>query len=259
MKALKSSFEGNIVEYYDDFFLDKGKLEKETQFILIRLLQEQQQIRRVLDVGSGTGYHDEMLSAKFEHIYGIDISADMVEYAKKKHSAPQNEFEVADIRSWDEINEKYDAVISLSHVIGYQTDNESFDSYLKNINRKLRVGGVFLYNFYNAPALFFNGLKPRHVKKSVKNHEISRISNATLNPDCNCLKLDYYYIIQNAEDSDSFEIHENMRYFTMMELEYAMRVNGFDDIRFFKWMDTKKLSGNDWNGGCIARKTKLAD
>ncbi|MCI8392061.1 MAG: class I SAM-dependent methyltransferase [Roseburia sp.] len=258
MKKLKSSFEGNIVEYYDDFFLDKEKVETETEFISKMLLQEPQ-ICRILDIGCGTGYHDEILSRRFEHIDGVDISSDMVKYARKNHSTSNNAFEIADIRKWDEISEKYDAVISLSHVIGYQTDNASFDDYLKNINRKLRVGGVFLYNFYNAPALFFNALKPRHVKKSVKNHEISRISNATLNPDSNCLNLDYYYIIQTEDVSDSFEIHENMRYFTMMELEYAMKKNGFENIRFFKWMDKKKLSGDDWNGGCIARKITLAD
>lgn len=86
MKALASSFEGELVEYYDMFFL-KNDVSGEVQYIK-RLAEEFTDSKRdkvkLLDVGCGTGAHAYEFGRYFDNVLGVDISKDMIAYAKKK-------------------------------------------------------------------------------------------------------------------------------------------------------------------------------
>ena len=115
--------------------------------------------------------------------------------------------------------------------------------------------GVFIFNFYHQPALFINALSPKNIKKQIKDITVNRISNAMLNPNLNCLQLDYYYILYSdySHIVDSFEIHEIMRYFSTMELDYMLKEAGFSSTNFVEWGTNNELTPTMWNGCCIAK------
>lgn len=256
MIKLKSSFEGEIVKYYDTFFLPQEKVEQDIQYIMKMCDKYLCDNECCIDIGSGTGAYTHSLSRLFTSVIGVDSSHDMIEYANKYHSADNVKYINEDARCMKRIdmNREADFVVSLAHVIGYQLDNKSVECFFKTVNINMKIGGVLLFNFYNMPALFMGHLGPRHVKIQRSNSEITRISNARINPDNNCLDMDYYYLIQANEKIDSFEIHERMRYYSRLELQYYLEKCGFEILKFVCFNSEDELRSDVWNGGVIARK-----
>lgn len=257
MNQLISSFEGGIVSYYDLFFGEK--IEEEFNYIkeMINCVDDSilsKKKGKCLDVGCGTGAFAQKISFFFDKVTAVDISGDMLEYAQKYHRADNICYMHEDIRKF-KTESQNDMAVALAHVIGYQLDNDSVEKMLINVNRSLKTNGLFLFNFYNEPALFQGKLEARYRK--VQNHStvVSRFSNASICAEDNVLLLDYYYIVESPGDSpDCFEIHEKMRYFTVKEMEYYLNKTGFKNIKTFRYGTRNMLSSKEWNAGMIVRK-----
>lgn len=93
---------------------------------------------KVIDFGCGTG----SFTAKFLNygleLYGIDISQNCINYAKKKY--PDISFDVGDIEHTAYLDESFD-IIFLSGVLHHFTD---FSNVLKECYRVLKKGGIIL-------------------------------------------------------------------------------------------------------------------
>lgn len=95
--------------------------------------------RRVLECGCGGGYFFKRLKEKKQNIsyYGIDISEEQIECAKKNNPKHEDRFQVA---SWDNIpfdDEYFDCIIFLE-TIGYA---ENVDRMISECYRVLKPGG----------------------------------------------------------------------------------------------------------------------
>ena len=106
--------------YYNAFYQDKDYTAEAKQ--VDELLKKYgENVKNIINYGCGTGRHDIELAKIGYCCTGIDMSRLMIDIAKENS---QNEkmpihFEVGDIRNY-EPEKKYDAVISLFHVISYQ-------------------------------------------------------------------------------------------------------------------------------------------
>lgn len=257
MKKLKSSFEGELVKYYDLFFLQRG-VSAEVDYIeeMINKYAYENKHGDLIDIGGGTGAHAFEFSKYYENVLLLDISEDMVNYAKAFHAGENINHVCCDIGSFS-YGKKFNVATALSHVIGYQLDNFSVEKMLISTNHILDKDGLFFFNFYNEPALFDGRLRSRVQKVSSNDVEITRFSNAMITAGENCLVLDYYYIIEQLHAEPlSIEIHEKMRYFTKMELEYYLNKNGFEVIRFMNYMSEDELTSDVWNAGVLAKKIR---
>lgn len=260
MKSLASSFEGELVEYYDLFFLNND-VSGEVQYIK-SIVEEFKDNKgedvKLLDVGCGTGAHAYEFGRYFDNVLGVDISKDMIAFAKEKHVGEKINYEVQDIRQL-RLQNKYDIVTALSHVIGYQLENMDVENMLLSIQRAMSDGGIFIFNFYNEPEILNGSLKPRTQTIENESLKITRFSNATPDTMENELLLDYYYIIQNYNmQPTAIEIHEKMRYFTLKEICYYLDKCGFKLLKAFDWDYCGKArisSGlTSWNAGIAAKK-----
>ena len=152
------SFGSGYADIYDALYHDKNYV-AEARFAL-------EQIRkivsapdpRILDLGCGTGLHAVALAEQGIRVTGIDRSPDMLAAAERRRgSLPQNvqdrlEYRVGDIRAID-LGIRFDAVISLFHVLSYMADNRDLDAALTTVRRHLKSGGAFLCDFWNGPAV----------------------------------------------------------------------------------------------------------
>jgi 2-polyprenyl-3-methyl-5-hydroxy-6-metoxy-1,4-benzoquinol methylase len=111
--------------YYDLLYQDKN-YHKEAKYIS-RLLEENGISNgKILELGSGTGKHAEEFAKMGFCVHGIDLSPEMVQEANHRNNNNLEGklfFEVGDVRNF-EAGKKFDAVISLFHVISYQLKNE---------------------------------------------------------------------------------------------------------------------------------------
>ena len=242
-----SSFQGKLVNYYDIFFLKNSNFKKEIN-ILLKFLKENN-IKTILDVGCGTGEHDKYLKENNLKIEGIDISPDMIEYAKRKNKDIL--YECLDITK-NIPQKKYDCVIALSHVIDYQLTKEKVKDMIKNIYQVLNENGYFYFNFYNLKGIMHQGLSPQEKIVNDKEITIKRKSNAKLNSK-NILDLEYSYHIQDKNKNITINIKEQIFCFKIEDIIELLEKHNFKIINIFSYLKDN-LDENDWNIGIICQK-----
>ena len=98
----------------------------------------------VLDIGCGTGRLTSRLD--FQTRYGMDISAPMLEIAKRENGEI-NYFQ-ADMRDFN-LDMTFDMVIATVDVLNYLEDEEEFITTLKNVNDHLNDDGVFIFDIHS--------------------------------------------------------------------------------------------------------------
>lgn len=139
--------------YYNIFYWDKDYREESLQVDNL-LKRYGNDISKIINYGCGTGRHDFELSQIGYQCTGIDMSSLMIEMARKNVSdmGVNIDFEVADIRSYKP-HKKYDAVISLFHVISYQNSNQDVLETFQAARRALDKGGIFLFDVWYGPGV----------------------------------------------------------------------------------------------------------
>ena len=112
--------------YYDLLYKDKDYV-GESNFIRDLIKKYSPDAASVLEFGSGSGHHADLLANDFESIDGCDLSADMLDLANLRKEKSANRlklnFTQGNIKDVD-FKKKADAAISLFHVVSYLNENE---------------------------------------------------------------------------------------------------------------------------------------
>lgn len=103
----------------------------------------------VVDLGSGTGFFTELLSSRYEQVLGLDISKDMLNFAKENRVATIN-WLGADAYKLPLQSNSIDFVYS-NLMIQWC---DPLDSVLNEVMRVLKPGGVFVFSTLIEGTLF---------------------------------------------------------------------------------------------------------
>jgi SAM-dependent methyltransferase len=226
--------------YYNALYQDKdysGEVEYVKQF-----LNEKENI---LDIGCGTGRHLKFFQDKGFSVYGVDISGSQIEKAKELlgtnaslQQAKASEF------SFDS---KFDNIISLFHVMSYQTQNDELQKVFANAYRHLNANGVFVFDFWHGAGVLSD--QPTVRIKRLK--EITRLAEPVMHYEQNMVEVNYEIIM----DNDSFKEQHLMRYFFLPELKLFAANAGLEFIAAYEWL-TKEPLGKAWYGIAVLRREK---
>lgn len=117
----------------------------------------------VVDLGCGTGSLSIPLARSGFHVYGIDLSADMLSVARSKwEETPQQSIRPRvgtirwlqqDMRRW-EMAEPVDSVISFCDCLNYLTEEADVEAAFRATFAALKPGGSFLFDMH-PPKQFF--------------------------------------------------------------------------------------------------------
>jgi len=99
----------------------------------------------VLDVGSGTGHHVSLLSAKGIDAIGMDISLSMVEQAKKNY--PNYKFEVGDVTDMAQFQPQTFTMVTCLYFTLYYLKNKH--AFFENCMQWLMPGGYLVVHVVN--------------------------------------------------------------------------------------------------------------
>ena len=138
-----------IRENYLEYVFTKGTLQ-EVDFLVETLNLPQG--ARILDVGCGAGRHSLELARRGFATVGVDISAGLVEVAKKGARAESLNatFFVKDARGL-EFDGDFDAAICLCEgAFGLAGDEQGHRDILNGVQRALKPGGTFILTAINA-------------------------------------------------------------------------------------------------------------
>jgi len=246
--------------YYDLLYKTKDYT-AEAEYIGRTLQSVSPASRTLLEFGSGTGKHGRLLAALGFQVVGVERSATMVAASAASTSedsaTSSGSFECrqGDIRTV-EIDQTFDAVCSLFHVVSYLTRNEDVLQTFANAARHLRSGGVFLFDVWHGPAVLSE--RPAVRVKRVENEtvELTRIAEPELNTDANVVTVRYTMLAVTKADERLTrfgEVH-HMRYFFPVEVESFAAQTGFVVERSEEFLSGAPRSEKTWGVAYLLRK-----
>src|SRR5262249_19467732 len=150
-------FEQDFALYYDLFYGGKDYV-MEANFVRDVIERHRPNARTILELGCGTARHAVEFARAGLSITGVDRSADMIAKGRERIAQLPPELQsrlalaqgdVTEYRS----SEVYDAVISLFHVVSYQTTNTALQGIFNSARAALATHGLFVFDFWYGPAV----------------------------------------------------------------------------------------------------------
>lgn len=246
--------------YYNTFYGDKDYAEEAR--VVDKLLQKYCMCKthnaNILNIGCGTGKHDFELNALGYKVHGIDLSEKMISIARDKVENYKNiSFEVGDFRSYRG-NVIYEAVISLFHVMSYQTSNSDVLDSFKTANKNLKSGGILLFDLWYGPGVVNEQPENRIKKVEDEKNLIVRYAHPVMHWNDNIVDVNYDVLIINKENNVASSIQEThrMRYFFKPEIENMLSQSGFELINCYDCLSLEETSNKSWTAYFVAKKNK---
>ena len=218
---------------YDLIYRDKD-YDRECE-LLERVFQEYaaKPVRKVLDLGCGTGNHTLRLAAKGYEVVGIDRSSDMLHIAKRKAQERGLPLRLhqADMRDLD-LAETFDAVLMMFAVLGYQLENSDVLNALRTAHRHLHLDGLLVFDIWYGPAVLAQ--RPRDRVRIIETEDgtLLRTSSGELDIRRQICTVHFCLWHMNGDRvlKETKESH-SMRYFFPQELELFLKISGFQLLR----------------------------
>jgi SAM-dependent methyltransferase len=247
------AFGADYAAAYDALYQDKDYAAECDLIERAFELYGQGQVRRVLDLGCGTGGHAVPLSERGYTVVGIDRSLNMLQLARERGSTCR--FELGDVTSID-LHETFDAVLMMFAVLGYQTSNTEAQAALATARRHLTPGGLFLADVWYGPAVLAQRPSDRARVIDLPNAEsVIRLASAELDSRAQACSVAYHLwrIGDGRVLSETRERHR-MRYFFPLELELLLAGAGLELVRLGAFPQLE-VEPNDstWNVTIVAR------
>lgn len=246
MKAEKTVFD-TYSRYYDLLYRDKDYA-AEVDY-LDRLLQRHGlEGRELLEFGSGTGHHGRLLAERGYRVQGIELSETMVSQAQPADGFAIQQGDIRAVR----MNTLYDAVVSLFHVISYQTGNDDVRAVFQRAAEHLRPGGLLVFDVWYSPAVYAQRPSVRVKRMGDETIEVTRIAEPDIRPNENRVDVNYTVMVRDRETGQVETLREShpMRHFSLPELDFLASMAGFERLHAEEFLTGAAPGESTW-GVCV--------
>ncbi len=248
-------------QYYDLLYQDKDYA-NEADYVRRLLVRFLPSVSNIMELGCGTGRHAALLAESGLKVTGVEVSESMLQQAKVRAAAvsasgASGRFgaELGDARTF-RVEERFDAVVSLFHVVSYQISNDDVRQLFKTAATHLSPGGLFLFDVWYGPAVM--ALRPVVRVKRMENSQIAVLRIAEPRIDMNRNRVDVTYTVLVTDRPSGvvqqFNEEHRMRYYFSPELELIGDSIGMPIIHSEEWMTGGSPSEATWGVTFIARK-----
>jgi SAM-dependent methyltransferase len=242
--------------YYDLLYRDKD-YNAEALYISQLIKRHAPDAVSIMEIGCGTGAHASELAALGYSVEGVDMSAGMLEAAdaRSRDLTPDIQsrlsFTHGDARSV-RLGKKFDVVISLFHVMSYQTSNADLAAAFETAMQHLKPDGVFIFDCWYGPAVLRQW--PATTRKHLSDDDtiVDRIAEPVIHPNTNVVDVNYTVSVTDRKTGTVEELREthHMRYLFTPEIEVALAVAGMKLIDSHAWMSDERPGFDSW-GACF--------
>jgi SAM-dependent methyltransferase len=243
----------SYARYYDLIYRDKDYA-AEAEYVAGLIRKFCPSARTILEMGSGTGIHAFLLAEKGFTVHGVERSEEMINIARHNaanHPTLQSSnplFSPGDLRDI-RLNKHFDVVISLFHVISYQTTNEDVTAAFETARQHLNPGGVFIFDVWYGPAVLTERPAVRVKRIADEKIEVIRLAEPVLHPNENRVDVNYHVFVRDLATSAVVELKEthSMRYFFKPEIEFWATLSGFTIQDAEEWYTAKPIGTATWS------------
>jgi SAM-dependent methyltransferase len=254
-----SSYIGRHAELYDLFYSDKP-YEKEASFVdqCIKKYSEGSS-SRLLELACGTGSHAFALEKLGYEIVATDYSEDMLNCARRKADMISSsvDFRWQDMRKLNIPGNKFDVILCLFDSIGYVATNDALIKVLRGVREHLRLGGLFIFEFWHASAMLRSYEPLRICRRQTSEGEILRISETSLEYAKQMAKVDYT-ILELRKDGTYSRINEAQinRYFLIQEMSWLLTYSSLEPLKYFAgYAENEEISANTFHIIAVTRRS----
>jgi SAM-dependent methyltransferase len=249
-----SVFGAEYAAAYDSLYQDKDYLAECDLLERVFQTYAQRPVRRVLDLGCGTGGHAAPLAERGYQVVGVDRSPAMLEHARARGSSAR--FACGDIAGLD-LGETFDAVVMMFAVLGYQVSNAEALGALATVRRHLTPGGLFVADAWYGPAVLRQRPSDRIKVQDTPDGQLIRAASGELDVRHHVCHVRYqvWRIGNQAQPAASHTTeHHRMRFFFPLELDLLMEQSGLEVARLgqFPELDAEP-DERSWNVILVAR------
>ncbi len=241
--------------YYNAFYQDKDYAGEAGKIDLL-LRKYGKNIKKLINYGCGTGRHDIELTKLGYQCQGIDMSQIMVDIAMENARREKMGigFQVADVRNYIP-REKYDAVISVFHVMSYQNGNDDILAAFETARKAIESGGIFLFDAWYGPGVLCDKPTVRVKEAYCGGCKLVRIATPAMHDETNVVDVNYEVLVINEKAGTVKTVREvhSMRYFFVPEIKFYLEKAGFELLDNLDCATLGKTGYGSWTSYFIAR------
>ncbi len=241
--------------YYDLLYKDKN-YKAESEYVLQSLQRfSSRPLKNLLELGCGSGSHALHFCKNGCQVTGIERSQEMVNAALAKKIKSFKPL-VGDITDF-ELSRKFDAAVSLFHVVSYLTQNKDLISCFYATQKHLKKGGLFLFDIWYSPAVYY--FKPETRIKRMEDDAISvtRIAESVVHSSTNTVDVHFEVMVTEKKSGLVQTITEKhpMRHFSLPEIEMLANYSGFELLCAEEFLTRNQACDQTW-GVCVVLQKK---
>lgn len=251
---------GLYSRYYDLLYRDKDYA-AEARFVSDRLRASRAGVQTLLDLGSGTGRHAVAFAELGWEVMGVDLSPGMVAQAHERRRRAEAstqarlDFMEGDVRNV-RVGRRFDAVVSLFHVMSYQTSAADLAAALATAAAHLKPGGLFFFDFWFGVAVLADLPTVRVKRWQDEELEVTRIAEPEMQRERNGVAVHYDIFLKERPSGLISEVREVhlMRYLFLPEISAGLEAAGLKLLQTSAWLDSRRPLGPDtWYGCALAQ------
>ena len=248
---------GRYAHFYDLLYRDKDYAAECDGLELLFRRFARAPVRTVLDLGCGTGGHALLLAGRGYAVTGVDRSPGMLAIARRKVRAARAEaaFIRGDIRTV-RLRRRFDAVISMFAVLGYQTDDVDIHAALATAAAHLRPGGLLIFDCWFGPAVLAD--PPADRVKEVREGGLRVVRRTTSSLDLLRQVVAVRFATaarQGRTCTEHCEEEHRMRFFFPRELALLLGASGLRQRLLAPFLRPDEEPGaGDWNVVVVGEK-----
>lgn len=244
--------------YYNLLNADKDYA-AECRYVETLLREANPGIRSILELGSGTARHARHLAESGIRVCGVERSNTMLASGRAVlDQAPAElrqhiELVPGDARSV-RLERTFDAVMSLFHVVSYQTSNQDLAALFATARAHLGPKGVFLFDYWHGPGVLTDPPVFRVKEGEDETLKVERTARPELLPRANMVKVHFSVTAwdKTAGTTEQIEEVHPMRYLFEPELDLLLSAAGFRVRRTVAWLGQEPPSRETWLACTIA-------
>lgn len=245
-------FDTEYAQMYDLLYQDKD-YPGEAAYIARLIRQHAPEAGSVLELGSGTGKHADLLVKDGFRLHGVELSEEMLALAHP-YERDGLSFSQGDIRD-ARVEGSFDVVLSLFHVISYLPENKDILQAFATARHHLETGGLFIFDTWYGPAVLTDRPVVRVKRLENDTSELTRIAEPTMYAEKNTVQVDYSLYLKDKVSGviRPFNEEHHMRYMFTPEMHTLLDQSGFDLIHTEEWMSGRALDYDTWGACFVAR------
>jgi SAM-dependent methyltransferase len=247
----------DYAEWYDLFYEEKD-YSGEAAFVTSALRTHGVTGVDLLEIGCGTGAHARWFTAGGWRVTGLDRSERMLAQARDRLASAglpvEADFVKGDARDFN-LGRKFDAVVSLFHVMSYQAGPGELMAAMKAARRHLDAGGVFLFDFWYGPAVLAQ--KPERRVRLVEDarFRVRRTASPSVHEAEQVVRVRYVFEVTDKRTGACEQVEEihPMRYVMPNEIKEISSAAGLVPVALRAWMSDSAPDDSTWSAFALLR------